>query len=431
MAAESTGRGKLGILVGGGPAPGINGVIGAATFEAIANGLEVVGIYDGFKWLMTGDEQIVQEHVTTLTVGDVSQARLRGGSILHTSRANPTQRTGDIGKVVQSLQALGIRYLVTIGGDDTAFSALTLSQRTEGRIRVAHVPKTIDNDLPLPAGMPTFGFHTARTVGAELARNLLEDARTTRRWYIVTVMGRTAGHLALGVGNVAGASLTLIPEEFPRKGLPLERLLRTIEGAIIKNEVVGRDYGVAVLAEGIAYPMFDDLKDHPLVVMKKDDHGNWRLGEVPLALIVKRGLDARPMASTRKWAFVDAAIGYELRCAAPIPYDADYCQELGWGAVRFLLGIGEESATLAGAMISVQNDEVVPIPFSDLIDEDSGKTRVRRVNTNSDHYRAARASMIRLERSDFEDGARLAELAARAGVTPDEFREAYGCVAAL
>jgi len=431
VAADGTVRGKLGILVGGGPAPGINGVIGAATFEAAANGLEVVGIYDGFKWLMTGDEQIVREHATTLTAGDVSQARLRGGSILHTSRANPTEHEGDIEKVVESLQALGIRHLVTIGGDDTAFSALKTSGAAGGAVRVAHVPKTIDNDLPLPAGMPTFGYHTARTVGAELVRGLLEDARTTRRWYIVTLMGRTAGHLALGAGNVAGASLTVIPEEFAEGEMSLDVLARILEGAIVKNDVVGRDYGVAVLAEGLAYLMVEEMKRHPLVVMKKDEHGHWRLAEVPLALIVKRMLDGRPMASRKGWAFVDVAIGYELRCAPPIPYDADYCQELGWGAVRFLLELGEKSYTRGGAMISVQSDQVVPIPFDQIINVKTGKTAVRRVNTASDHYRAARASMIRLEREDVDDPARLAELAAAAGVAPEEFRETYGCAVGL
>ena len=117
---------------------------------------------------------------------------------------------------LESLRTLGIGALVTIGGDDTAFSASCLARAAAGEVRVAHVPKTIDNDLPLPGGMPTFGFETARSVGVQLVNNLITDAMTTSRWYLVVAMGRSAGHLALGIGKAAGATLTLIAEEFPR-----------------------------------------------------------------------------------------------------------------------------------------------------------------------------------------------------------------------
>jgi 6-phosphofructokinase 1 len=415
----------MGILVGGGPAPGINGVIGAATVEAIQNGLEVVGIYDGFKWLMAGDTT----HTTPLTIGDVSQARVRGGSILHTSRENPTKKPETMGKVLEALDTLGIRYMVTIGGDDTAFSASQLAKAAKGRLRVAHVPKTIDNDLPLPGNMPTFGFQTARTIGAELVRNLAEDARTTRRWYLAVLMGRSAGHLALGSGNVAGATLTLIPEEFAGSDCSLDLICSIIEGAILKGKAVGHDYGVACLAEGIGEFLAEEIaakhEGNPLLEFDRDHFGNLRLAELPLGLILKRELQNRAKARGEKVTIVDVTIGYELRCAAPIPFDADYVQELGWGAVRYLLSLGEESFGGTGAMISIQAGEVVPIPFADILDPKTGKTSVRRVNVNSDQYRAARAAMIRLERADLEDPERLAELAKAAKLSPDGFRARF------
>ena len=184
----------LGILVGGGPAPGINSVISAVTIEARNSGLEVVGIYDGFAHLMEGDAGPVRR----LAISDVSQIHFQGGSILRTSRANPTRNSQDLENVVASLRKLGITYLVTIGGDDTAFSASKVAKAALGELRIAHVPKTIDNDLPLPGNMPTFGFETARHVGTALVRNLMEDSRTTSRWYFVVTMGRSSGHLALG-----------------------------------------------------------------------------------------------------------------------------------------------------------------------------------------------------------------------------------------
>ncbi|MCH2506016.1 MAG: 6-phosphofructokinase, partial [Dehalococcoidia bacterium] len=186
---------RLGILVGGGPAPGINSVISAITIEARNSNLEVIGIYDGFARLIEGDTTAVRQ----LTIPDVSNVHFQGGSILRTSRANPTRNKEDLQRVVQGLKELGISYLVTIGGDDTAFSASEVSQASDGSIRVVHVPKTIDNDLPLPANMPTFGYETARHVGTGLVLNLMEDSRTTNRWYFVVAMGRSAGHLALGM----------------------------------------------------------------------------------------------------------------------------------------------------------------------------------------------------------------------------------------
>jgi 6-phosphofructokinase 1 len=332
--------------------------------------------------------------------------------------------------VLKALKRLRLRKLITIGGDDTAFSASRIAERAGGAIRVAHVPKTIDNDLPLPGNMPTFGFQTARAVGAQLVAHLVEDARTTQRWYVVVTMGRSAGHLALGIGAVAGASLTLIPEEFGA-GASLGLLCDIIEGTMIKRKARGRSYGVAVVAEGVAELMQEELKKHPLVKVKTDHYGNLRLAEVPLALILKRMLQERAARRGEEVTLVDVTLGYELRCADPIWADAEYVQQLGWGAVRYLLAAGKDSRTGRGAMISIQAGEVVPIRFSDIIDRKTGKTSVRRVNVNSDPYRCARSYMLRLERSDFESAHAVKALAAAAGITPGEFRKRYSHVAKL
>ena len=331
MSDELNVEGKLGILAGGGPAPGINAVIGAATIEAGHHGIEVVGIRDGAKWLMEGNA----EHVCTLDRDAVAEARLRGGCMLGMSRENPTGDEEKMHLVISTLETLGIRYLITIGGDDTAFTASQIAERVGSHIKVAHVPKTIDNDLPLPGNAPTFGYNTAKHVGAELVGNLVEDARTTHRWYIVSAMGRSAGHLALGIGTSAGADLTLIPEEFSQRKLAMTTLCEIIEAAQIKALAAGRDHGVVVLAEGIAELMKDELKDDPSVIVKYDQHNHLRLGDVPLAMIVARKLQKR--AESKDLSFVHVTLGYELRCADPIAFDCEYAQELGWGAVQFLL----------------------------------------------------------------------------------------------
>ena len=151
----------FGIAVGGGPAPGINGVIGAAATRALRLGHRVVGILDGFSHVMEGDTS----HTVELDEARVARIHLIGGSILHTSRANPTKEPEHLANVVKSLDALGIDHLITIGGDDTASSSNRIAEAAGGRVKVVHVPKTIDNDLPLPDGVPTFGFETAREHG--------------------------------------------------------------------------------------------------------------------------------------------------------------------------------------------------------------------------------------------------------------------------
>ena len=176
---------------------------------------------------------------------------LHGGSILGTSRTNPAKSTPTWRNVLDSFAQLGVTALVTIGGDDTAFSAARSTKRSSGAINVAHVPKTIDNDLPLPGSAPTFGFETARHFGVRLVRNLAEDAQTTGRWYIIVSMGRAAGHLALGIGKAAAATLTIIPEEFAGRRSRSTELCDIIIGSIIKRRSQDRVYGVAVLAEGL------------------------------------------------------------------------------------------------------------------------------------------------------------------------------------
>jgi ATP-dependent phosphofructokinase / diphosphate-dependent phosphofructokinase len=404
----------LAIVVGGGPAPGINSVISAAVIEAINCGFRVLGVAEGFRHLMRGDITRVRE----LGIGDVSRIHLTGGSVLGTARDNPTKSAETMGAVVSSLDKLGVTHLVTIGGDDTALSSSHVAQASPGRIRTVHVPKTIDNDLPLPEHVPTFGFQTARHVGAELVRNLMEDARSTRRWYVVVAMGRKAGHLALGIGKAAAATLTVIAEEWPSTHVPFATICDVVEGAIIKRRAMGRHFGVAVLAEGL----IDKLDPAELVELEdveRDEHGHVRFAEVDLARKVKAELHGRLSERGLRVTITNKNVGYELRCADPIPFDAEYCRDLGYGAVRFLLDGG------SGAMVSIQNGRLVPIPFDDLVEPESGKTKVRLVNVNSEGFRVARAYMIRLEAEDFGHSAWVDRLADAARLTPGEFRQRF------
>jgi len=375
---------KLGILVGGGPAPGINSVIGAATIRSLLEGVAVVGIRDGFEWIMQGDIS----HVDNLTLDKVSRLHFRGGSFIGISRANPTKDPAHLEHSVQSLLQLGIDKLITIGGDDTAFTAMQLSQHSAGRIRVVHVPKTIDNDLDLPLSIDTFGFQTARHVGAEIVKNLMVDAYTTSHWYIVVSMGRKAGHLALGIGKAAGATLTLVAEEFGGEALRFQTIVDTQDLAQLKD-------------------------------VERDAHGNIRLSEIDIGEMLKRAVADRLRQLGIKTTVVAKNIGYELRCADPIPYDMEYTRDLGYCAAKYLLDGG------TAVMVSMQGGHFVPIPFDQLLDPATGRAKIRLVDIHSARYAIARRYMIRLRRDDFDDPSALERFAETAGLSVAEFRRQF------
>lgn len=404
---------NLAILVGGGPAPGINSVIGAATIRARLEEVNVVGLRDGFEWIMRGDI----DHVVPLTIDAVSRIHFRGGSHIGISRANPTSSPTHLQNTVLSLLRLNVTQLITIGGDDTAYSAMKVEERAAGRLRVVHVPKTIDNDLDLPPYVDTFGYQTARHFGVEIVKNLMVDAKTTSRWYFVIAMGRKAGHLALGIGKAAGATLTLVPEEFS-KPIRIRAIVDSLAGAIIKRLSYGRPDGVAVIAEGVVIDVApEDLGG--LHEVEHDAHGHLRIAEVNIGEILKAQVTARLGEFGIKMTTAAKNIGYELRCADPIPFDMEYTRDLGYCAAKYLLAGGN------AAMISTQGGHFVPVPFKQMIDAETGRTRLRLVDVASTRYAIARRYMIRLRHDDFDDPHELAKLAATAHISPEAFRREF------
>lgn len=346
----NVGSGKLAVLVGGGPAPGINGVIHAVVNQAAQNGLEVIGLYDGFKHLVEGD--LVG---ATLTPQSVSYIQDQGGSILRTSRANPTHSETAMRRCVTTLAEAGVSALISIGGDDTAYSASRVARYAQEVMGISlqsvHVPKTIDNDLPLPEEIPTFGFETARDLGSQLVMNLKRDAVTSQHWFLVLTMGRKSGHLALGIGNSTAATVTLIPEEWEGRDIRLQEVVDILVTTILLRNMNSKPYGVALLAEGILENLArEDLKalDH----VERDEHGHIRLAEVNFLDILKKEMERDLKRLGVSVRLVKHVLGYELRCAAPNAYDIEYTRTLGQAAVTFLLGGG------SNAIITLQHSQV-------------------------------------------------------------------------
>ncbi len=405
---------RIAILCAGGPAPGLNSVIGAATIRAIQHGYEVLGLIDGFKWVMRGDTS----HIEHLTIEKVSRIHLRGGSFIGIARDNPTKKKEHLDNTINTLQKLGVEMLVTIGGDDTAYSAMTVEKESDGKIRVVHVPKTIDNDLDLPHGIPTFGFQTARHIGVDIVKNLMEDARTTSRWYFVVSMGRKAGHLALGIGKASGATLTLIPEEFKEEKIPLKKLTDILVGSIVKRKSLGQQNGVAVLAEGLVERL-DPAELEELAELERDEHDNLRFAELDLGDILKNSVRKRLDELNFKMTIVSKDIGYELRCADPIPFDMEYTRDLGFSAVEF----GVKGGT--AAMVSIQGGHFVPMYFKDIMDKQTGKTKIRMVDVTSMSFAIANQYMIRLDSKDFGDRELLGKYGEIVGLSADVFKSNF------
>jgi 6-phosphofructokinase 1 len=299
---------------------------------------------------------------------------------------------------------------------------------------VAHVPKTIDNDLPLPGSTPTFGFETARHLGTYVVRNLAEDAKTTSRWYLIVSMGRAAGHLALGIGKSAAATLTIIPEEFRGRPVTLDEICDIIIGSILKRRVDNSPYGIVVLAEGLIEAVGEKALIQALPggqldrygKVSRDDHGHLRLGEIEFGRLMKDLLTTRLEGLGIKMTLVDKDLGYELRCANPIPFDTDYTRNLGYGAVKFL---GSTDSTLYGAIISFVDGRMVPLPFDKMLNPHTGRMQVRKVNVDGEAYECARRYMIRLDRDDLSTPRQLAALASLVKMTPTQFKQRFGYVA--
>ncbi len=400
---------RLGIIVGGGPAPGTNGVISAVAIEAIRVGIVPIGFTDGFDFLA----QRYTDEQHELTIDEVSRIHLDGGVLLGTSRRDITESAESFDNTVAALSKLKIDAIVCIGGDDMVRSAAAIAARTG--IIVVQVPKSIDNDIRMPLPMPTLGYETARHAGVGVMKSLMEDARTTGRWYLGVTIGRPTGHLALGIGKAASATCTIIPEEFPGELISLAEIADVLEGSIVKRRAMGKNYGVALLAEGLI-DRFSPREIAELQDTDRDAHGNVRVTEIDLGRKVKNEVQTRLEARGVKVTIVDKPIGYELRCAPPIPIDVELSRDLGYAAVIHLHGGG------ASALLTIQGGECRPIPFADVLDQGSGKGLRRAVDTTTESYQVARKYMVRLGPSDFADEVWVEKLAAAGGFEPAGFR---------
>jgi len=368
-------KGSIVILCGGGPAPGINSVISSLSKVFIEDNYRVIGLHGGYRNLFSGEAKTVD-----FTFDMADRIHNQGGSVLTMSRYKPKDEEFNSDFFTKN----DVKLLVTIGGDDTASTANRIAKylnENDVKIKNIHVPKTIDNDLPLPEGLVTFGYESAKQEGVELATTVYEDARTSGNWFVVSTMGREAGHLAFGIGAACHYPMIIIPEMFNKTSPTFDRIIRLVISSMIKRKILGIRYGAAIVSEGVFHFMNDAEILSSNIHFTFDEHGHPELGNVSKAYIFNILLQERLKALGLKIKSRPVELGYELRACSPIAFDLMYCSLLGFGVKRLF----DQGYTGCMVMSETQGD-VKPLFLKDVEDE-TGKIKPRMVNIDTQKTR--------------------------------------------
>jgi len=411
---------KVAILFAGGPAPAANAVISTAAVSFLRNNIEVVGIKHGYSSLQEfGPDRPMESgrDFFPITHKLLSRKRNAQGILVGTARANPgrnishpshlddPERTAPMLRTYEALCSLGVDALISIGGDDTLKTAnkfkLIQQKLPENakRIPIVHLPKTIDNDY---MGIDfTFGYFTAvGTLGDEI-RNLLHDAEANRAYFLTETMGRSAGWLAYGAAIAGEASLVISVEDIrghnesseeftdvsgetrTRRIMDVDHVVGQIVNMMVIREKEGKEYGVVVIAEGLA----EMLPMSYLEGIPRDDHGHISMSHVNLCQMFARLISERYRQETGcKRKVTGLQLGYESRCAKPHAFDVMLGSQLGVGAFRALIEEG-----LDGVMVSIVGQlDLHYVKFEDLVDPATLVTKVRYIERGSDFHRLAR-----------------------------------------
>lgn len=356
------------ILCGGGPAPGINSVISSLAKVFLRDGYRVIGLHDGYKNLFADSPSVIE--IDFELADNIFHL---GGSILRMSRHKPSDLEFRTDFFINN----NVKLLVTIGGDDTASTANRISKFLADRnvsIQNIHVPKTIDNDLPLPEGNPTFGYESAKQEGVRIGSTVYEDARTSGNWFVVAAMGREAGHLAFGIGAACHFPMIIIPEMFNKTEITFDKITRLIISSMIMRKINNIGYGVAIVSEGVFHFMSDAEIGSSGIQFTYDDHGHPELGNVSKAHIFNMLLQIRLKQLNINIKSRPVELGYELRCIRPTAFDLMYCSLLGLGVKRLF------DQGITGCMVtSDHRGDIAPLYLKDVEDE-SGKVKTRLVN---------------------------------------------------
>jgi 6-phosphofructokinase len=411
---------RVAILFAGGPAPAANAVITSAAFTLMNAGIEVLGIKHGYSNLIDFDPKsplVEGSQYIRFTHARLEFSRTEPGIMIGTARSNPgkavsspahlvdPEKSAPLHRVYSALRSLGVDALISIGGDDTLKTAnkMKLFQDTlpadHVRMPVIHLPKTIDNDYP---GIDfTFGYFSAAETLASEIRNLNRDASAGQAYFLCEAMGRSAGWLAYGAAIAGDACMVLSVEDITgplkntetttspdgsqkvRTVMNMDVVIEKMVATMIAREKAGRNYGVIVIAEGLA----EYLPGSYLEGISRDDHGHIAISSIAIGRVFATKLGEAYKKATGKSRKINGLqLGYESRCCVPTAFDVMLGSQIGVGAYRALI---EEKRN--GVMVSVGGQfNLSFVPFENLVDPVTLVTKVRFIDTDSDFHRMAR-----------------------------------------
>ena len=375
-------KGALVFAQSGGPTSVINASAAGVFIEGLNSELitEVYGAAHGIRGILNEEmydiskedmeELLLLKNTPSSALGSV-RYKLKDASVDDT----------DYKRLLEVFKKYNVRYFFYNGGNDSMDTCNKISKymaKSGYEMNVIGVPKTIDNDLPLPAGSPTFGYQSAKEGGTVIGRAVYNDARTSANWFVVAAMGRSAGHLAFGIGSACHYPMIVIPEMFNKTTITVEKIVNLVVSSIIKRKLMGIEYGVAMISEGVFHSLSDEEIAKSGVHFSYDDHGHPELGKVSKAHIFNEMLEKKLVELGLKVKSRPVEIGYEVRCQTPIAYDLVYCSQLGMGVYKLF------SEGKTGCMVYISQDGYVsPLYLKDLQNE-AGKIPPRLVDINSD-----------------------------------------------
>lgn len=367
---------SIAILTGGGPAPGMNTVVASVAKTFLRDGFRVIGLHSGYSALFTTQPRV--QEIDFLLADEIFN---KGGSILKMSRFKPTDEDFEKRFNLDFFRDNNVKLLVTVGGDDTASTANRVAKfLTEHQYPIAniHVPKTIDNDLPLPEGRPTFGYNSAKDQGRIIAAAVMEDARTSENWFVVSAMGRSAGHLAMGIAAACHYPMVVIPEFFNKTEITIEKIINMVVSCIVKRKLMGINYGAAMISEGVFHSLSDAEIKKSGIHFSYDEHGHPELGKVSKANIFSDLLERKLKELHIGVKSRPVEIGYSIRCHTPIAFDLTYCSQMGMGVYQLY------NKGCTGCMVYVDHmGDVRALYLRDIQDPVTGKIPPRQVNVEA------------------------------------------------
>jgi 6-phosphofructokinase 1 len=393
----------VGIICGGGTVPGLNSLVSSVVLSAREAGLRVLGFHDGFLHLASGDPNVVRQNVVDLT--DHSLAS--DCPLIRTNRFDPSRSFSTISNCTFSLSQLNIRYLLVIGGNTQLLASQLITDGADPtEMQILILPKTVDNDVPLPDDALSFGFHSARVCGHRLVSDIVAEAHRAHEWVIVETSGRRTGHLPFELARSGGAALLIIPEDFAGRKLDIGDVCDLLEGSILKSLALSRPGGVCVVAEGVVNQMsaasINELARRCWVPRGPDgvDLGaadlSGAIADEVAKRFAKRGIDLKVTARS---------LVADIRSAPPTDFEIDYGRALGRGTIQGFL------AGHSNCVVFCSGGEVEYLSFQTVIDADTGRLIPRRVDVKSAEYTRARRKMCLIDRADLDDDGALSRLA--------------------